>query len=174
MHQQRVYAHCYRLVGNAAEAEDLASETFLRAFQHLSSLRADPSIVHWLLRVGNNLSISVLRKRGTQPTVELEEIGERPSNEASPEEQMLARSRQEVVRACLDQLPVKERAAVLMFYLEDRPLDEIAKMLGCGLAGAKSRVHRARHKLKALVMAELGEDLPFGQEKGADYEDATH
>lgn len=174
MHQQRVYVHCYRLVGSAAEAEDLASETFLRAFQHLHSLRADPSIIHWLLRVANNLSISVLRKRGTQPTVELEEIGERPSEEASPEDRMLAHSRQEVVRECLDKLPVKERAAVLMFYLEERPLDEIAKMLGCGLAGAKSRVHRARHKLRALVMTELGEDLPIGQERGADYEDATN
>lgn len=173
MHQQRVYAHCYRLVGNAAEAEDMASETFLRAFQHLRSLRADPSIVHWLLRVANNLSISVLRKRGSQPTLELDEIGEQASDAATPEEEMLTRSRQEVVRACLDKLPVKERAAVLMFYLEERPLDEIAKMLGCGLAGAKSRVHRARHKLKALVMAELGEDIPFGQEKGAEYDDAN-
>jgi RNA polymerase sigma-70 factor (ECF subfamily) len=173
LHQHRVYAHCYRLVGIAAEAEDMASETFLRAFQHLHSLRADPSIVHWLLRVANNLSISVLRKRGSQPTVELDEIGELPSSAASPEEAMLTRSRQEVVRACLDKLPVKERAAVLMFYLEERPLDEIAKMLGCGLAGAKSRVHRARHKLKALVMAELGEDIPLGQEKGADYDDAN-
>lgn len=174
MHQQRVYAHCYRLVGNAAEAEDLASETFLRAFQHLSSLRADPSIIHWLLRVANNLGISTLRKRGTQPTVDLEDIGERPSEEATPEEKMLTNTRQQVVRECLDKLPVKERAAVLMFYLEERPLEDIANMLGCGLAGAKSRVHRARHKLKALVMAELGEEIPLGPEKGADYEDAAH
>ncbi|HOF87611.1 MAG TPA: sigma-70 family RNA polymerase sigma factor [Armatimonadota bacterium] len=174
MHQQRVFAHSYRLVGNAAEAEDLVSETFLRAFQHLQSLRADPSIIHWLLRVANNLGISVIRKRGTQPTVELEEMGERPSETPTPEEELLRGARRDVVRACLDQLPMKERAAVLMFYLEERPLEEIAKVLGCGLAGAKSRVHRARHKLKALVMAALGDTLPLGQEKGADYEDATN
>lgn len=166
MHQQRVYAHCYRLLNNAAEAEDLSAETFLRAYQHLGSLRADPSIVHWLLRVANNLSISVLRKRGTRPTVELDDVRELPSETATPEEQVVAMSRQEVVRDCLQQLAPKERTAVLMFYLEERPLEEIAKVLGCGLAGAKSRVHRARHRLKDLVMATLGEDIALPAEEG--------
>jgi len=161
MHQQRVYAHCYRLVSNSAEAEDLCSETFLRAYQHLGSLRADPSIVHWLLRVANNLGISALRKRGTRPTVELDEAREVPSTSATPEEEMIARNRQDVVRQCLQEMPPKERTAVLMFYLDGKPLEEIAKVLGCGVAGAKSRVHRARHHLKALVTAELGEDIPL-------------
>ena len=58
IHQQRVYAHCYRQLNNNAEAEDICAETFLRAFQHLSSLRAEPSIIYWLLRVANNLTIS--------------------------------------------------------------------------------------------------------------------
>jgi len=164
MHQQRVYAHCYRLVSNSAEAEDLCAETFLRAYQHLGSLHATPSIVHWLLRVANNLAISELRKRGTRPTVELDEARELPSEAATPEEDVIAITRREVVKECLQRLQPKERAAVLMFYLEERPLDEIARVLGCGLAGAKSRVHRARHRLKSLVMAELGEDLPFGRE----------
>lgn len=166
MHQQRVFAHCYRLVGNSAEAEDLCSETFVRAFQHLGSLHADPSIVHWLLRVANNLGISFLRKRSSRPTIELDEAREIPTNTPTPEDQVMEKSRQEVVRQCLDQLAPKERVAVLMFYLEDRPLEEIAKVLECGLAGAKSRVHRARHRLKALVMAELGEDILLGQEEG--------
>lgn len=165
MHQQRVFAHCYRLVNNSAEAEDLSAETFLRAFQHLHALRADPSIVHWLLRVANNLAISVLRKRGTRPSVELDDARELPSETPSPEEQVIERSRQEVVRRCLDQLSPKERIAVVMFYLEERSLEEIAKVLDCGLAGAKSRVHRARHRLKALVMAELGDDALPGLEE---------
>lgn len=161
MHQQRVFAHCYRLLGNPAEAEDLCAETFLRAYQHLGSLRATPSIIHWLMRVANNLGISMIRKRTTRPTVEIDDLADLPSSCKTPEELMLERSRTEVVRACLQKLPPKERVAVLMFYLEGRPLDEIAQVLECGLAGAKSRVHRARHRLKALVMAELGEDLPL-------------
>lgn len=168
MHQQRVYAHCYRLLGNAAEAEDLSAETFLRAFQHLGSLRADPSIVFWLLRVANNLSISMLRKRSTRPTVDLEDIGEQAAETDTPEEQVIAENRREVMRYCLDKLAPKERTAVLMFYLEERPLEEIASVLGCGLAGAKSRVHRARHRLRELMIAEMGEDLPLpiGEEGG--------
>jgi RNA polymerase sigma-70 factor (ECF subfamily) len=165
LHQQRVFAHCYRLVSNSAEAEDLSAETFVRAFQHLGSLRADPSVVHWLLRVANNLCISSLRKRSTRPTVELDEAREVPSSAALPEDQMLMHARQDTVRQCLNQLAPKERMAVLMFYLEDRPLDEIARVLECGLAGAKSRVHRARHKLRALVMTALGEDLLLGVEE---------
>ncbi|MHB9134486.1 MAG: RNA polymerase sigma factor [Armatimonadota bacterium] len=161
MHQQRVYAHCYRMVSNSAEAEDLCAETFLRAYQHLKSLRADPSIVHWMLRVANNLCISALRKRGTRPTVELDEVHELPSDTLTPEEELLKKDRQEVVRKCLDMLQPKEKTAVLMFYLEGRPLEDIAKVLECGVAGAKSRVHRARHRLKALVMAEFGEDVPL-------------
>lgn len=169
LHQQRVYSHCYRMLNNSAEAEDLTSETFLRAFQHLGSLRAEPSIVFWLLRVANNLGISLLRKRGSRPEVELDEIREQASDVATPEEQTIAQARRDVVRECLQRLAPQDRTAVLMFYLEERPLDEIAKVLGCGLAGAKSRVHRARHKLREFVMAELGEDvfLPVAGEGGA-------
>jgi len=159
MHQQRVYAHCYRMLNNSAEAEDLASETFLRAYQHLGSLRAEPSIVFWLLRVANNLGISMLRKRSTRPEVELEGLQEQASDVATPEEQTIELARRDVVKKCLQQLAPQDRTAVLMFYLEERPLEEIAKVLGCGVAGAKSRVHRARHKLRELVMAELGEDV---------------
>ena len=107
MHQQRVYSHCYRLVSNSAEAEDLCAETFLRAFQHLRSLRADPSIVHWLLRVANNLAVSTLRKRSTRPTVELDEVQEIASDAPSPEDQTVENYRREVVRRCLDQLAPK-------------------------------------------------------------------
>lgn len=166
MHQQRVYAHCYRMLNNSAEAEDLASETFLRAFQHLSSLRAEPSIIFWLLRVANNLGISLLRKRGTRPEVELEGLQEQASDIATPEEQTIELARRDTVRKCLQGLAPQDRTAVLMFYLEERPLEEIARVLGCGVAGAKSRVHRARHKLRELVMAELGEDvfLPAAKE----------
>ncbi|MHB9107320.1 MAG: RNA polymerase sigma factor [Armatimonadota bacterium] len=159
MHQQRVYAHCYRMLNNSAEAEDLASETFLRAYQHLGSLRAEPSIVFWLLRVANNLGISMLRKRSTRPEVELEALQEQASDIATPEEQTIELARRDVVKKCLQQLAPQDRTAVLMFYLEERPLEEIAKVLGCGVAGAKSRVHRARHKLREYVMAELGEDV---------------
>jgi RNA polymerase sigma-70 factor (ECF subfamily) len=156
MHEQRVFAHCYRLVGNSAEAEDLCAETFVRAFQHLSALRADPSIVHWLLRVANNLGVSQLRKRGTRPIIELDEVGEIAATAPSLEDQVVARSEQETVRQCLEKLPPKERTAVWMFYLEDRPLEEIARVLDCGLAGAKSRVHRGRHHLRELVFMEMG------------------
>ena len=165
MHQQRVYAHGYRLLGNSAEAEDLCAETFLRAFQRLDTLRADPSIIHWLLRVASNLGISQLRHRTARPTVELDEARELPTDALTPEQHLLQSSRQEVLRRCLDQLTPKERIAVLMFYLEERPLEEIARVLGCGMPGAKSRVHRARHRLHAMVIADLGEDVFMLAEK---------
>ena len=165
MHQQRVFAHCYRLVNNCAEAEDLSAEAFLRAYEHLQELRADTSIVHWLLRVGNNLAISLLRKRSTRPTVELDEARDVPGSRPTPEDEVIMRSRQEVVRRCMQQLSVPERTAVLMFYLEERSLDEIATVLGCGLAGAKSRVHRARRRLKTMVESELGDGWVISPEK---------
>lgn len=162
MHQQRVYAHSYRLLTNSAEAEDLCAETFLRAFQHLGVLQADPSIIHWLLRVANNLGISLLRKRGARVMVALDEAQDVSTDMPTPEERMLEHNQQQVIRRCLNRLAPKERIAVLMFYLDERPLEEIAGVLGCGMAGAKSRVHRARHHLRALVKAELGEDMPLG------------
>jgi RNA polymerase sigma-70 factor, ECF subfamily len=166
LHQQRVYAHCYRMVGNSAEAEDLCSETFLRAYRNLASLRANPSIIHWLLRVANNLCITELRKRGTRHTVDWEDMRDFATDKDTPEEAVMAETRREVVKKCLANILPQERTAVLMFYLEERPLEEIAAVLGCGVAGAKSRVHRGRHKLRNLVMAELGESAlqPAGKE----------
>ncbi len=100
--------------------------------------------------------------------MELDDIRELPSESATPEEYLIDENRREVMRQCLDQLSPKERTAVLMFYLEERPLEEIARVLECGIAGAKSRVHRARHRLRALMQAVLGEELPLpiGEEGG--------
>ena len=160
MHQQRVFNHCYRITNNAVESEDLTAEAFVRAWQHIKSLKAEPSIIHWLLRVANNLSISWLRKNaGERASIELDEIHELPSDKMTPEEEMMKTARMDIVKKCLNQLAPKEKIAVLMFYLEERSLDEVAAVLGCGIAGAKSRVHRARHKLRNLVEKELGEDL---------------
>ncbi len=166
MHQQRVFIHCYHLISNSAEAEDITSETFLRAYQHLPSLRAEPSIIHWLLRVANNLCISWLRKNGARPSIELDEAREIPSRTRGPEDALIQQDTEDVLRQCLRQLSPKEKTAVIMFYLEERPLEEIAKVLGCGMAGAKSRVHRARHRLRSLVDAAMGEQtpLPIGEE----------
>ena len=97
----------YRLLGNCAEAKDLCAETLLRAFQHLDALRADPSIIHWLLRVASNLGISLLRHRTSRPVVELDEARELPTDALTPKERVLESSRQEVVRRCLDRWPPK-------------------------------------------------------------------
>jgi RNA polymerase sigma-70 factor (ECF subfamily) len=144
-----VYSLAFRMLDRRADAEDVFQETFFRAWSHLYSFRSGGNFTHWIKRIATNLCIDRLKARKRQQTYEkdqVEQVGSWEGEEQYGEEQ-------EQVNQLLAQLPVNHRAAVVLFYLEDRSVEEVARTLRQKPATVKVWLFRARQKMKALVEA---------------------
>jgi RNA polymerase sigma-70 factor (ECF subfamily) len=145
-YRNRVYRICFRMAGNAEDAEDWAQECLVRVYRQLG--RYDPAqpFAPWLLRVVANTNINLARTRSRrQGCVELgldEEIPTAVPAE-NPEQAALAGEEERRVRAAIAALPPPLRQAVVLRVLEDLSFRELAESLGVPLQTAASRVRRA-------------------------------
>jgi RNA polymerase sigma-70 factor (ECF subfamily) len=150
-YQRPVYNLCYRMMGNANDAEDAAQETFIRAYKALE--RYDPSrkFSTWLLSIASNYCIDQHRRRKL-PTFSVDALDSPiiPDEGLSVEAQMLQDERQVQVTALLETLPPKDKAAIVMRYWYDYSYEEIAESLSLTVSAVKSRLHRARKDLAGV------------------------
>jgi RNA polymerase sigma-70 factor, ECF subfamily len=138
-HAQSVLRYALYLCGERGEAEDITSETFVRAWTAPEPIRAD-TVKGYLFTIARNLYLQGLRRKSRH--VELDEDLRDP--QASPDAQLEQSSELLAVLARLQQLPEADRAALLMRALEQTPYEQIASSLGISLAAVKVKVHRAR------------------------------
>ncbi len=151
-HMRQLYGAAYRLTRDAADAEDLVQETYLRAFRAFEGYTPDTNIRAWLFTILHRTRTDFFRKAGRSPqTVELAEEG--PG--VPPPQDILARGQEDVGRA-LEALPEAFRVAVLLRDVQDFAYDEIAGILGVPIGTVMSRIHRGR----ALLRASLGHLRP--------------
>lgn len=147
-YQRPVYNLCYRMMGNARDAEDAAQETFIRAYKALN--RYDPSrkFSTWLLSIASNYCIDQHRRRKL-PTFSYDEFDSPiiPDGGKGMEAMMMQDEHQAEVSALLETLNPKDKAAVVMRYWYEYSYDEIAEALSLSVSAVKSRLHRARKEL---------------------------
>jgi RNA polymerase sigma-70 factor (ECF subfamily) len=157
-HERPVYNLCYRMVGNAPEAEDATQETFLRAFSQL--YRYDPSrpFKTWLLSIASHHCIDRLRRRRVQLlSIDDEPIQQHPALRerlAGPEEAALRGEQRREIQSLLAGLGPDSRSAVIMRYWYDLSYEEIAAATGTTVSAVKSRLHRARAALSEMLNAQ--------------------
>jgi len=144
-----VYSLAFRMLGRKADAEDVFQETFFRAWTHLRSFRSGGNFTYWIKRIATNLCIDQLKTRKRQHAYENDQVEEVGSWEG---EQQYG-DEQEQVNQLLAQLPVNHRAAVVLFYLEDQSVEEVALTLKQKPATVKVWLFRARQKMKAVLEA---------------------
>ncbi len=155
MYQSRVYGIAYHYTGNVEDARDLAQETFVRMFQNLHSCADEGMFLPWMIRIARNASIDHLRRRRARSaggTVTLDEIGELPSRENTPEQQWSADSRKRLVYRALQQLTALNREVILLREIQGLRLEEIARLLRAPLGTIKSRCNRARLELAKRLL----------------------
>jgi RNA polymerase sigma-70 factor (ECF subfamily) len=152
-----LYSAAYRLTRNAADAEDLVQETFLRAYRGFHQFEPGTNLKAWLYRILTNTFINSYRKRQREPqTVSDDEVedwylyskmaedGSEPSAEAS----VLESLPDEDVQEALSSLPAPFRIAVLLADVEGFSYKEIAEITGVPIGTVMSRLHRGRRALE--------------------------
>lgn len=147
-YQTPVYNLCYRMLGNAMEAEDAAQETFWRAYRALNRYDPKRSFITWLLSIAAHYCIDQHRKRQL-PTFAMELLpeGNIPFRSPGPEGLLMQSEDDRQVHAMLDTLNPKDRAAIVLRYWYDFSEVEISQALSLTVSAVKSRLHRARRTL---------------------------
>ena len=156
----RVYSLAYRMVGNSEDAQDIAQEAFVRAYQALPRFRQDASFTTWLHRIVANVCHDELSRRRRRPQTfsEMTENDDSPSpleNETTgdtPETQMLSREREEALQHALAQLPEVYRMAVVLHDVQGMDYREMAAVLRTELGTVKSRLNRGRTMLQNIIL----------------------
>ncbi|PZN07696.1 MAG: RNA polymerase subunit sigma-24 [Bacillota bacterium] len=159
-YQVPVYNLCLRLVGQPADAADVAQEVFLRVYSHLDRFRGDARFRTWLYRVAVNTCRDELRRRRRRPApAAASSTGHPPAGAAGdggsgdPARAVLAREAQAEIQAALGRLPEPFRAAVVLRDVHGLSYEEVAAVLGVATGTAKSRVHRGRVLLRDMLAA---------------------
>jgi RNA polymerase sigma-70 factor (ECF subfamily) len=158
-YQRPVYNLCYRMLGDSAEAEDAAQETFLRVYTKLNTYNHDRKFSSWLLAIASHYCIDRLRQRRYQMVSwdDLPPWRWLPSTDPEPEEATLTHEAHDSLRQLLDTLPSDYRAAVILRYWHEMSYDEIAETLETTVSAIKSRLFRARQM--------MGKELKMRNEK---------
>ncbi|HMS41012.1 MAG TPA: sigma-70 family RNA polymerase sigma factor [Pyrinomonadaceae bacterium] len=155
-----IYALLYRITEDAEEAGDLTQETFLNALRAIKNFRGEADLKTWLFRIAINESRNRFRwwkRRKRETTISLDAtIGEGettlgdtfPSNSKTPEENLLAKEREEKLRHALNDLPAHSREAIVLCDIEGFSYEEIATILQINIGTVKSRIARGREELR--------------------------
>lgn len=152
-HNRRVYSLCLRMTQNVEEAEDLAQETFIQFFRKAGSFRGDSAFTTWLHRLTVNQVLMHFRKRKArdEKTTEDGEIPEQIVLGTEDSAKMPVVDRIALGKA-MAQLPPCYRAVFILHDVEGHEHDEIGRMQGCSVGTSKSQLHKARKKLRWLLM----------------------
>ncbi len=153
MLKQRIF----RIVRNREDAEDVLQETLLSAYRHLDTFRGTCGVSTWMMKIGINTSLMILRKRRSMPEVISEQVSEDGQRFESPEfrdpglnpeQRYIADQTIDTLRSIMRRLPVRIRTVMDLYCVKERRLKDAAAILGITEATAKSRVLRGRNRLR--------------------------
>jgi len=152
--QERVYRTAYHMTRNHGDADDVAQESFLRAYRGLAGFDERAEFGTWLHRIVINAALNTLRARRRRGRTEPAEVAEAlPARETDPAERTEAREEAEELLAALESLSPTLRDTLIMATLEDMPYKEIAQTLGIPEGTVAWRVNQARKTLRKRLAA---------------------
>jgi RNA polymerase sigma-70 factor (ECF subfamily) len=154
----KVMGHAYRMLGDRAEAEDVAQDALIRLWKQAPDWRqGEAKVTTWLYRVVANLCTDRLRK---QKPVDIEAITEPEDDAASAAEQIQQKSRLDALQAGLNKLPERQKQAVILRHIEGLPNPEIAEIMQIGVEAVESLTARGKRAL-AAALAGRKEELGY-------------
>ncbi len=153
-YHQPVFRFARNLIGDEHDAEDITQEVFLAAFDHLASYNAKrASLLTWLFTLARNRCVNYLKR--TRPVIDGEAIANTQpatSSDDSARNEFWSR-----LDEALDALPIEQKTAFVLAEIEGLPYADIAHIEQTTLGTVKSRIHRAKQRLRAVMAPTLGE-----------------
>lgn len=163
LHQHAVIGTVAKMLGNPAEAEDIAQQVFIRVWKSAARYEPQAKFTTWLFTITRNLVFNEVRRRKRKPAVSIEEreeefhLMEADKHTSSPAESALQGELEEAVENAIAELPEKQRMAVVLRRYEEMPYEEIGKVLELTVPAVKSLLFRARSQLKENLKKYLNE-----------------
>jgi RNA polymerase sigma-70 factor (ECF subfamily) len=148
-HLQRTFLQIYRIVRNAADAQDLTQETFIKALRYRDQLKDEQKAAHWLSRIATNVAIDFVRRNRSASFVELEDDQRR--HDDNPERILMRAETRDYFEAGLRRLTPRERGALLLRDVEGLPAEQVALLLNCSKTTVRSHIAHARVKLREYL-----------------------
>ncbi len=150
-YQTAVFNVCYRLAGERREAEDMAQEAFLRAYQRLETYDEARPFGPWMRRLAANLSLNRLQRKAPEELPLHEEYTWAPGHADLPEPAAIRHERAAAVRRAIAELAPHYRAVIELRHYQGLSYAEISQALGLPLSDVKSHLYRARRQLAEIL-----------------------
>ena len=160
--ERAVYNLAFSIVKKKEDAEDVTQETYLRLWRAASEIKLESSLKLYILRTARNLALDLIRKNSKRDeidTVILDAEGEfeidiaDDSPDSRPDESYLRKIEKEVVRQSIEELPSAAREIIVLRDIEGLSYTEISEMLGLTEGTLKSKLFRARERLRKIILS---------------------
>jgi RNA polymerase sigma-70 factor (ECF subfamily) len=153
-YQLPLYVYVFELVRDEQASLDIVQETFIAAVRHIGSLREEAKFGGWLFGIAHQKCIQLWRKK-SRAEVLRDEIAESPADlEDSPDEMLIRQEQEAEFMKLLNQLPVPQRSVLLLHFVEDFSLQQIAEITATPVGTVKSRLHYAKRALRKILEEE--------------------
>lgn len=148
-----IHSLILKIVRSPEDAEELAQDTFVKAFKHLASFKGDCGFSTWIYRIAYNTAISAVRKKRYEYLPAEETMLDNVSEEevADMWGQTSQEGKLQRLDKALEQLPPDERALILLFYWKEKTIRELAEITGLTASNIKVKLHRIRKKLFVIL-----------------------
>ena len=150
-YQLPLYAYVFELVRAEQASLDLVQETFIAAARHLGSLRDDEKFGSWLFGIAHQKCLQHWRKSGREESLDEKALEALPGADDDPREMLIREEQEAEFMQALNQLPPPQWSALLLHFVEDFSLEEIARITGASLGTVKSRLHYGKKALRDLL-----------------------
>lgn len=157
-HQERIFATVYHMTSNHEDANDLAQDTFVKAFRSIKSFKGGSSFYTWLYRIAVNKTINFLKQRNRRTHMSLNDLDFNAENDPdlvalvsdkTPRREAALTELQEKLNAAMMKLSEPHRLAVVLHDVQGLSHEEIAQIMGCNIGTVRSRLFYARQQLQA-------------------------
>jgi RNA polymerase sigma-70 factor (ECF subfamily) len=147
----RLYRFVVRLIRDPSLAEDLVSEVFLDVWRNARTFRAQSQVSTWLYAIARHKALTALRRR-TDETLDDEVAVQIEDHACTPEDALAGKTRSELIQVCLSRLSPLHREVIDLVYYHERPIHEVAQIVGVCPNTVKTRLHYARAHIERLLM----------------------
>ena len=171
--ERRVFVLVYRMIGDRSEAEDLTQEVFVQVFKAIDQFRSESKLSTWVFRIASNLCKNrthYLKRRHSEHQDNIDAFGDRTALTSAegatvatidrPDDIVQGLQMERVIQEAIALLESEFREALLLRDVEDMSYEEISEITGVPVGTVKSRIHRARDRLREAIEAKTGEKIP--------------